>query len=537
MALITRRTLLERIGLAGGLGATFSAMQAIGLMSVARAQGMPALPPTLGRGRRVIVLGAGIAGLVAAYELEQAGFLVTLLEARDRVGGRAWTVRDGDKIEMIGEDIQTARFSNGIYMNAGPARIPSFHTGLMGYADKFGVPLEVEVNSSRSAYVVADDGSKLRERVAVNDFRGRISELLAKALNQGALDQAVTPADKERLLPFLKVYGDLDESYAFAGTERSGFGTSPGAGAHFATPNKGLPLSQLLANQQLPMTLFDEGLYFQATMFQPAGGMDRIHAGFDRNLRRPALRGAEVIRIRNAARGVEVVYRDKASGVTQTLDADYLICTIPFPVLSTIDTNFSARVKQAIANVVYDYSNKIAFEAPRFWEKEDQIYGGITFVGGPTSLIWYPSAGLHSARGMLLACYCSGATAEEFQKRPIADQIAFARGVVDKVHPGHATDLTNGIAVNWHKVPYSLGPWPNWFPGSGGRQEGRIDAAGFTLLQRPEGRTYFASAALSQTPGWQEGGIQSAQQQVTALALRVGAEALLEPPRGQARAG
>lgn len=534
-AAITRRTALERLGLIGGLGATLGAMQALGLtgglIGEAHGQEIATLTPTLGKGVHVVVLGAGIAGLTSAYELEQAGFQVTLLEARDRVGGRAWTVRDGDKIEMIGEETQTAKFSDGIYFNAGPARIPSFHQGLIGYAKKFGVPLEVEVNSSRSAYVMGDDGKKIRMRTAINDMRGHIAELLAKAINQGSLDQAVTAADKQKLMPFLKAYGDLGEDYAFAGTERSGFGAAPGAGVTFSSAGSAVPLDQLLANERLPMTLFEDNLYMQATMFEPVGGMDRIHAGFDRNLRRPAIRGAEVTKIRHTARGVDVVYRDKASDVVQTIAADYIICTIPFPVLATIDTDFSPSLKKTIARVVYDHSNKVAFESPRFWEKE-QIYGGISFVGGPTTLIWYPSAGLHSARGMLLGCYSSGPAAAEFAKRPIAEQIAFSRGVVDQLHPGHGADLVNGLAVNWHKVPYSLGPWPDWNAGSAnGRQEGHIDTPSFRLLQKPDGRVYFASAALSQTPGWQEGGIQSAQGQVMALARRVAAQASAERPR------
>jgi monoamine oxidase len=515
----------------GGLGASFGAMHALGIAGVAQAQDMSALPASLGKGRHVVVLGAGIAGLTSAYELEQAGFLVTLLEARPRVGGRAWTVRDGDKIELIGEETQTARFSDGLYFNAGPARIPSFHQGILGYAKKFGVPLEVEVNSSRSAYVMGDDGSKIRMRTAINDMRGRIAELLAKAIGKGSLDAELTAADREKLLPFLKVYGDLGDDGKFIGTERSGFGTAPGAGVTFASPSTAMPLDQLLANQRLPATLFEDNLYMQATMFEPVGGMDRIHAAMDGALRRPALRGAEVIRIRQRSGGVEVVWRDTASGVAETVVADYMICTIPFPVLAKIDTNFTPRLKKAIAGVKYDYSNKVAFESPRFWEKE-QIYGGISFVGGPTALIWYPSAGLHSDRGMLLGCYCSGPDAEEFQKRPIAEQIAFSRGVVDRLHPGHGADLVNGLAVNWHKVPYSLGPWPDWNAGSAnGRQEGRIDTEDFRFLQAAEGRVYFATAALSQTPGWQEGGIQSARAQVLALARRVTAEALVTPSR------
>jgi monoamine oxidase len=510
----------------GGAGATFAAMQALGLASGAFARGLPALPPNFGRGVHVVVLGAGIAGLTSAYELEQAGFLVTLIEARDRVGGRAWTLRDGDKIEMIGEETQTARFSDGLYMNAGPARIPSIHKGLLGYCDKFGVPLEVEVNSSRSAYVMADDGSKIRMRTAANDTRGHVAELLAKAISQGALDQSITPADKEKLLPFLRRYGDLDEQGRFIGTERSGFGVAPGAGTIFSEPPKPMSLTELLRNEQLPMTLFEDQLYMQATMFQPIGGMDRIHAGFDRHLRRPAIRGAEVTRIRQKAHGVEVAYRDRASGGTELVDADYMICTIPFPVLAKIDANFSRKAATAIASVVYDHSNKVGFESPRFWEQE-QIYGGISFVGGPTQLIWYPSAGLHSARGMLLGCYSSGEVAAAFEKRPIAEQIEYSRGVIERLHPGHGKDLVNGVAVNWHKIPYSLGPWPNWYPGAAGRQEGHIDTDIFRFLQEPDGRIYFASAALSQTPGWQEGGIQSAQMQVAALAKRVAATAAI----------
>src|SRR5687768_8584328 len=105
--MVTRRTLLGRLGMVGGLGAAMGAMNALGLMGVADAQDMSGLHPTVGKNKHVIVLGAGIAGLTAAFELEQAGFLVTLLEARNRVGGRLWTVRNGDKIEMIGEASQT----------------------------------------------------------------------------------------------------------------------------------------------------------------------------------------------------------------------------------------------------------------------------------------------------------------------------------------------------------------------------------------------------------------------------------------------
>ncbi len=535
--MITRRNLLSRIGAAGGAGIMAAAMQSLGLFGTAAAGASEPtpLPADFGKGKHVIVLGAGISGLVAAYELEQAGFVVTLLEARGRVGGRAWTIRDGDTLEMNGEATQTAKFSPGAYFNAGPARLPSFHHGMLGYARKFGVPLEVEVNSSRSAYIAAADGSRIRMRAAINDTRGYISELLAKAINQGALDQAITPEEKAKLLPLLKGYGDLKPDYTFKGTERSGFSTPPGAGtSSFAEAAAPVPLDTLLANPQLPMMQFEDALYMQATMFEPVGGMDQISVGIERNLKRRAIRNMEVQRIRQTTKGVEVSATDTAGGGSYVVKGDYIVCTIPFPVLAKIDTDFPKPIKDAIAGVEYDFSNKIAFDAPRFWERE-QIYGGITFTGGDTSLIWYPSTGLHSERGMLLGCYTSGARAREVAKQPLEQQIATARAVIDRVHPGHGVDCINPLVINWSKVPYSLGPWPAWNGvATGPGQEGHIDKPGFRLLCQPTGRVVFASAALSQTPGWQEGGLQSAHAAVAMIAKQVMAQAVADPRRAAA---
>src|SRR4051794_5373510 len=122
---VSRRSFLHQVGAAGGYGAAYSAMVALGLMATPAAAGVPPqLPADLGRGKSVVILGGGISGLVSAYELERAGFTVTLLEARERLGGRNWTLRGGSKVEMNGEPDQTVRFSDGVYMNAGPARIP-----------------------------------------------------------------------------------------------------------------------------------------------------------------------------------------------------------------------------------------------------------------------------------------------------------------------------------------------------------------------------------------------------------------------------
>jgi len=135
---LRRRDFLTRVGMAGGAGALYTAMDALGLVAsptnapAAHAAQTAFRPPQAsdfslrGRGAaEVVILGAGIAGLVTAYELLKAGYRCTVVEARDRPGGRNWTVRRGTTETELGGETQRANFSDDIYMNAGPPASPA----------------------------------------------------------------------------------------------------------------------------------------------------------------------------------------------------------------------------------------------------------------------------------------------------------------------------------------------------------------------------------------------------------------------------
>src|ERR1051326_1068500 len=155
----TRREFLTRVGRAGGYGAAFATMEALGLLPAPASEAFVVdLPADAGKGVKVVILGAGIAGLVSAYELGRAGFQCTVLEARERPGGRNWTVRNGTVVEFIDGSKQIAKYSGAdSYFNAGPARLPSVHKTILPYCKELEVPLEVFVNTSRASLMMSDN--------------------------------------------------------------------------------------------------------------------------------------------------------------------------------------------------------------------------------------------------------------------------------------------------------------------------------------------------------------------------------------------
>ena len=204
---LTRRVFLERIAQIGGYSAVFRTMQVLGLTPAAGASPLPQLTADFGKAKSVVILGGGIAGLVSAYELCKAGFDCTILEARSRPGGRNWTVRDGTKVEFTDGTTQNCSWSEDGYLNAGPARIPSIHTNLLNYCQELGVPLEVEVNVSRSALMqspLLNGGKPVEQRQVIHDTRGYLAELLSKCIHADTLDNALSKEDTSLLLDFLQ---------------------------------------------------------------------------------------------------------------------------------------------------------------------------------------------------------------------------------------------------------------------------------------------------------------------------------------------
>jgi monoamine oxidase len=510
----TRRDFLRQVGSIGGYRATYLSMQALGLIGTAAAAEPLALSRGEAHGTKVVILGAGVAGLSAAYELGKAGYECLVVEARDRVGGRNWSIRRGAQLVMNDGTRQVCEFDPEMYWNAGPARIPSHHEAVLGYCQELGVALEVEINTSRGARLynpAANGGRAVEMRQAHNDVRGEIAELLGKAINRGALDKELTAQDKERMLTFLQMYGDLSPDLVFKGSTRSGYRSLPDAGGEAGERRDPLPLSTFLDIDLWNAVLFEEGFDFQATMFQPVGGMDRIPMAFAAKLGPVVRLNSEATAIRRRNDGVTISYTDKLSGKPATVEADYCIVTIPLKVLEAIDNDFAATHLAAVKGVTYGNAIKIAWQSRRFWEIDDHIYGGISWVKGPTALVWYPSDHLFSQKGILLGGYVTRNEVDALAVRPLQEQFDLSRAAIEGLHPGHGHELEKPMAIAWSKVPYSLG--------IAARYTTDHDS-NYAVLSEPDGPFYFAGEHLSHVGAWQEGAILSARRAINALDRR-----------------
>jgi monoamine oxidase len=229
-----RRELLALIGAASGGATMYQAMTTLGFAAESSYAGPIRLNGDP-KGASVVVLGAGLAGLVAAIELKRAGYRVQVLESETRAGGRCWTIRGGDRITDVDGMSQTCAFDQGQYFNPGPWRIPYHHKAILDYCKRFGVALEPFIQVNQNAYVHARGafgGRPQRFRHVQSDFNGWVAELLAKATNQNRLDDAVTTEDKERLLEALQLWGGLDDNYRFVkgefSSEQRGYDRDPG---------------------------------------------------------------------------------------------------------------------------------------------------------------------------------------------------------------------------------------------------------------------------------------------------------------------
>jgi len=446
----------------------------------------------------VIIVGAGLAGLSAAYELMQAGHDVTVLEARTRPGGRVYTLRDP--------------FPEGLHAEAGATRVPDNHNFTIKYAELFGLTLDpFEPPDMPSVYYVRGQriritpGQKidwpyhLSEEERVLGLDGMRQKYIWSMLSElGDVTDPKWPSPE-----VLKRYDQMN---------RSDFWRSRGASSEAIAL---MSLGGIDDRAETWSTLFmlRNGAIHQkiSRYYKIRGGTDLLPKAFASRLSGKIYYGAPVAKIEQNAQSARVTFQQ--AGTYHTLEGGYVICAVPFSVQKDIEVApaFSVEKQRAIEQLPYLSASKIFLQTKkRFWA--DEGLSGFATTDLPISQVWDMTYTQPGTRGILQAFPLS------LHSRRVTgmsenERISFALEQMEKTYPGTRNHFEGGVTKCWDEDEWAHGVSAYYKPGQ--------FSSLLPHVARPEGRIHFAG---EHTSVWIDGWMQGALESGNRVALEVNAE-------------
>ncbi|MDT4989284.1 MAG: hypothetical protein QOI74_3378, partial [Micromonosporaceae bacterium] len=443
----------------------------------------------------VAVIGAGIAGLVTAYELEQRGYRVVILEGSRRIGGRIYSHRfGGDADSPVAE--------------LGAMRIPAGHTYTMGYIATLGLSDELRpfhsLLADENAYLGTPTGyrrlrdapaallAELRRRHSVDAYREET--LLFAARLSLIVDAIAPPAQRESLrrdlgARLLDLVERIDLRPYLA--DRDG-GRIDLHGLFVAFPHL-----RAACGGDLNTFLDDILTETSPDLVRVRGGMARIVERLARRLRAPILLGREVVGLSVKPDGVAIEVR--AGGRTVVHHREHVVCTVPLPLLRRMRLRgFTDDKLDVIHKVQYVPATKVAFHCREpFWEHEG-ISGGASCSGGRIRQTYYPAVDGDRALGaVLLASYTIGDDAEVLGRLPAPQRHAAVLAELAEMHPRLRSPgmVLDAVSVAWGGNRWSgSGCSVRWGKNPTEYEKER------SAVARPIGSLYFAGEHCSSAP-------------------------------------
>ncbi|MBU8769704.1 flavin monoamine oxidase family protein [Cytobacillus oceanisediminis] len=449
--------------------------------------------------KKIIVVGAGMSGLVAASLLKAAGHDVTVLEATQRVGGRIFTMREP--------------FMDGMYLDVGAMRIPHTHPLVLEYIKKFRLKVNEFRNTTPHDLIFAN-GIKinrtiyqqnpdiLRYPVAPHEKGKTAEELLTMAIKPVADFINQNPAQNWNII--VREFDRYPMSF-FLRYNPVGPSLSPGAleSIKVLLGLEGFPELSFPAILRELLPLFSPDIHF----YEVEGGNDKLPNAFLPQLKEDLYFGYQMTKIEQDPQQVTIHARHTLSQKPLTVSGDLAILTIPFSLLSFVEIvprqSFSPNKWKAIRELHYVSSTKIGLQfKQRFWEREG-LQGGKLMTDLPIRFAAYPSHLIGSSgSGIIMASYTWEDDTLSWDNLQEGDRIRNALDNLAVVHGNQVYEyFLTGASHSWSQYPFSGGAFSMFKP----NQETEL----FPFIPVPEGRVHFAGDHTSLAPGWIEGAIQS----------------------------
>jgi len=438
-------------------------------------------------GKRVIIIGAGMAGLVAGYELARAGHDPLILEAQSRVGGRIYTLR---------------KFAPGLYAEAGAMRIPRVHDLTLGYIEHFGLELRPFVmgNPKGLVYVGGKRMTAAQAGLTPDELGFAVAEH-ERGRSFGDLWEEATRdlrawLETDQVAGWERIRREYDGYTLREFLEMKGF--SEGAIEMYGVMNF---VEAGINNAVVEEFREDFGKAYE-DMQEIVGGADRLPNALYAELADRVRFGAEVHALDQDADSVTVHFKTEAGRYAIT--GDYAIVTLPFSVLRQVEvmTPFSREKQRAIRQLNYSASTKVLFQVrERIWETDDGIFGGATVTDLPIRRMNYPTPDPTTPRGMLLASYTWDQDAARWGAMDEETRLEEALEDVSKIHPRIRDVYEVGASHAWSDDRYANGAFALFEAG----QQTQLQAD----IVRPEGRIHFAGEHCSLYHAWIQGALES----------------------------
>lgn len=441
-----------------------------------------------GRPKKVVVIGAGVAGLAAAYELTQAGHDVTVLEARGRAGGRVETMRE--------------QFSDGLYAEAGAMNVYDTHDWTLKYIKLFGLTLDASAPSTLASVVylrgqrlVAKQGQALEYPLGLTAEEKRLGRrgmwekyVLSVAKDVGDYDAPGWPGaallkyDRMTFTEYLRAQG---ASPAAAELLRLGALGAFGDGA-------GAVSALLLLREIAHRSRIKQNYYIR-------GGTDLLPRAFAAKLSDRIRYGAPVVGVEQDSNGVRVAHLH--AGARETIAADRIVCTVPFSILRRIKVSpdFSREKRRAVDEMPYTSVTRAYLQtSSKFWLEEGLTGAATTDLSN--MLVFDGAPGQAPRRGIIEA-YFAGPQARRLSAMREPERVLSTLALMEKVHPRVRREFEVGATKCWDEDEWARGGYAWYRPGQ--------MTSLLPHVTRPEGRIHFAGEHASALFGWMQGAIES----------------------------